>query len=262
MPDTPETPQIIRTRDHGDGIRELRLARPPANALDPTLIAALLAEIRSAPADGARALALSGAPGMFSAGLDVPFLLTLDRDRLRDVWHDFFGLLEALARSPLPIAAAVTGHSPAGGAVLAIFCDWRVMAAGEFKIGLNEVRVGIPLPTAIHGALVRVVGERQAERLGVTGRMISPQQALAVGLVDELAPPEEVVPRAVDWCRELLALPRGPMLETRATARRALGALFDRALEAEVERFAVAWFEEETQAALRAMVERVTGRKV
>jgi enoyl-CoA hydratase/carnithine racemase len=114
--------------------------------------------IVQAPEDGAAALVLSGSPGLFSAGLDIPVLLQLDRDAMRTFWHGFFGLCAALARSPIPVAAAVTGHSPAGGAVLALFCDYRVMARGEYRIGLNEVQVGLTVPDCIQAALRRLVG--------------------------------------------------------------------------------------------------------
>ncbi|HEX7112761.1 MAG TPA: enoyl-CoA hydratase/isomerase family protein, partial [Mizugakiibacter sp.] len=119
---------MLQTIEHEGGIRELRLARPPVNALNPALVAALRKAVEDAPGEGASALLLSGSPGMFSAGLDVPELLTLDRAHFAPFWRDFYGACAALARSPIPVAAAVTGHSPAGGAVLALMCDWRVMA--------------------------------------------------------------------------------------------------------------------------------------
>ncbi len=125
---------MILTIDHGP-IRELRLDRPPVNALSAELISALRQAIVAAPAQGARALILSGSPGRFSGGLDVPSLLALDRSTMDTVWHDFYSLLRAIAQSPIPIATAITGHAPAGGTVLSIFCDWRVMAEGDFRIG-------------------------------------------------------------------------------------------------------------------------------
>ena len=251
---------MLRSLDHGP-IRELRLDRPPANALAPELVTALAGALRGAPADGVEAVVLSGAPGMFSAGLDVPYLLTLDRRGIADAWTGFYDLLRALADAPVPIAAAITGHSPAGGAVLAICCDRRLMAEGRFAIGLNEVQVGIPLPPALLAALQRVVGRRIAERLAVAGELISPEEALRVGLVDELAPAGEVVGRALDWCRKLLALPRGPMLRTRARARRDLQAALHAGDEREVDHLVDDWFGDETQAALHAMVERLRAKK-
>src|SRR5690348_10543563 len=201
--------------EHDHGIRELKLARPPVNALNPDLVAALRRAIVQAPAEGAAALMLSGSPGLFSAGLDIPALLQLDRNAMRAFWNDFFGLCAALARSPIPVAAAVTGHSPAGGAVLALFCDYRVMARGEYKIGLNEVQVGLTVPDCIQAALRRLVGLRRAERLLVAGAMLDGDNALAAGMVDELTDVDHVVTRTLAWLEPLLQLPRQAMLGTR-----------------------------------------------
>jgi len=247
---------MIQTLDHGD-VRELRLDRPPANALSPELIATLRDAVESAPGAGARALVLSGSPGMFSGGLDVPYLITLDRPAILDTWRDFYCLLRSLAASPIPIAAAITGHSPAGGAVLAIFCDSRIMAEGDFKIGLNEVQVGIPMPPAIYQGLRRLVGLRQAERLCVGGQLFSPAEALRLGLVDELAPLERVVERAVEWCRSLLALPPGAMAATRRLVRSGLASYFAEGNEEELAGLVDQWFSDETQGALRGLVERL-----
>ena len=247
---------MLERLEHGP-IHELRLARPPVNALSPELIAGLADAVEAAPAAGARALVLSGRPGMFSAGLDVPVLLGLDRPAMAQVLQNFFRLLRALAASPLPMAAAVTGHSPAGGAVLALFCDYRVMAEGDFRIGLNEVQVGIELPPPILVALRHAVGMRQAERLAVGGLMIPGQEARSIGLVDELVPVNEVVGRAVDWCRGLLALPRRAMASTRAQCRAELVAEVDRQSSGADDRFLASWFAAETQETLRALVERL-----
>jgi enoyl-CoA hydratase/carnithine racemase len=243
--------------EHEHDIRELRLARPPVNALDPALIAALKEAIERAPADGASALILSGSPGLFSAGLDVPALLQLDRDAMRAFWNDFFGVCAALARSSIPVAASITGHSPAGGAVLAIFCDYRVMARGEFRIGLNEVQVGLTVPDCIQAALRRLVGPHRAERLLVAGAMLDADDALAAGMVDELTDVDHVVTRTLAWLEPLLKLPRRAMLTTRALARADLARLFDNPASLPVEAFLDAWFAPEAQATLHALVERL-----
>jgi enoyl-CoA hydratase/carnithine racemase len=246
---------MILATNHG-AVRELRLNRPPVNALNLELVAALRQAVEAAPQDGVRALVLSGAPGRFSAGLDVPQLLGLDRTGIAELWREFYTLLKGLARSPIPIVAAITGHAPAGGTVLPLFCDWRVGAEGDFKLGLNEVRVGIILPPMILAALRRQVGPRQAERLAVTGALISPQEALNVGLVDELAPAEQVVSCALEWCQALLEVPVEAMAVTRSNARTDLAGLFDN-FEAELETVTADWWRPQTQQALRAMVERL-----
>src|SRR5258705_13118272 len=115
-------PPSLEIIDHGP-VRELQLQRPPVNALDPGLVDALQAALDAAPKSGAKVLVLSGRIGMFSAGLDVPALLALDHEQMSVFWQRFFALTRSLAESPLPIAAAITGHSPAGGTVLSLFCD-------------------------------------------------------------------------------------------------------------------------------------------
>jgi enoyl-CoA hydratase/carnithine racemase len=246
--------------EHDHHIRELKLARPPVNALNPELIATLKRAIVQAPAEGAAALVISGSPGLFSAGLDIPALLQLDRDKMRAFWNDFFGVCAALACSPIPVAAAVTGHSPAGGAVLAIFCDYRVMARGEYKIGLNEVQVGLTVPDCIQAALRRLAGPYRAERLLVAGTMLDAEDALGSGIIDELTDVDHVVTRTLAWLAPLLQLPRRAMLTTRALARADLARLFDDPASLPVEAFLDGWFAPEAQATLHALVERLRGR--
>ncbi|MFY9561397.1 MAG: enoyl-CoA hydratase/isomerase family protein [Terriglobales bacterium] len=247
---------MIQTIEHG-AVRELRLDRPPVNALSPELIVALRKAVQAASSDGVRALVLSGSPGRFSGGLDVPLLLGLDRVAMAVLWREFYALLGTIAGSPIPIVAAITGHAPAGGTVLALFCDWRVMADGDYKIGLNEVQVGIPLPPVILAGARRLVGPRQAERLAVTGGLFSPHEALGIGLVDELAALERVVDLAVESCQHLLALPAEAMTSTRRLARADLVAIFEADLEPELQRVIAGWWSPETQGTLRALVERL-----
>ncbi|HKI86940.1 MAG TPA: enoyl-CoA hydratase/isomerase family protein [Thermoanaerobaculia bacterium] len=245
-----------------DGIREIKLDRPPANALNRELIARLVEAIEGAAGAGARAVLLSGRPGMFSGGLDVPELIRLDRAEITQAWHDFYSCLKAIASSPLPVAAAITGHSAAGGAVLALFCDLRVMAEGEFRIGFNEVSVGIPMPPLIYRAASRLVGWRQAERLCVGGLLVSAAEAERISLVDELAPLDAVVARARARLEALLALPPLAMGETRKITRAEITVLFNQAEEAgEIDRVIEHWFSAETQQALNALVARLTAKR-
>jgi|SRR5579863_3868220 len=255
----PETSVLILAIDHGE-VRELRMNRPPVNALTGELIVSLREAVETASQQKVGALILSGAPGRFSAGLDAPLLLTLDRPAIATLWRELYALLKALAASPIPIAAAITGHAPAGGTVLAVFCDWRVMAEGDFKIGLNEVHVGLPLPPVILSGLRRLLGPRDAERLAVGGLLISPSEALRVGLIDEVAPPDQVINRAREWCQKILALPAEAMTATRRQARADLVALFDRDVEAELQRVTAAWWHPETQKTLHALADKL-GKK-
>ncbi len=248
---------MLQVFSHPDEVVEIRLDRPPVNALNPALVRELRDTIRRQTAEGARALVLSGRPGLFSAGLDVPELLQLDEDGMRAFWRDFFGLLQQVAASPVPIATALTGHSPAGGTVIALYADYRIQAEGEFRMGLNEVQVGLVIPPVIHQALVRLIGPYAAERHLVAGEMIPTARALELGLIDEIVPADAVIESAVAWCRRHLALPPQAMQATRALCRADLVDSFQAAHALDVDGFVRGWFSDETQATMRGLVERL-----
>ncbi len=252
----------VETLDHGS-IREIRLARPPVNALNTELCRALIHAVDSAVAAGVRGIVLTGNERIFSAGMDVPYLLSLGENRhaLHDAWQAFFGAARALADARVPVVAAITGHAPAGGCVLALCCDYRVMARSTdperpFAIGLNETQVGLVAPEGIQRLMRRLVGPHRAERLLVAGEMVPAERAQAIGLVDELVDQAEVVARAVAWLEHLLKLPHHPMLQTRAIARADVVEAMSPEL-IQLDRFIDAWDAPDTQAALHALVAKL-----
>lgn len=239
-----------------DSILEIRLNKPPVNALGPELNPALRDAIRGAAEEGFRAVLLSGRPGLLSAGLDVAAMLQLDRAGLISFFTDFFGLLATVAASPIPIASAITGHAPAGGAVLAILSDYRVMAEGDYRIGLNEVEVGLKVPPGVQCAVQLLVGHRHATRLCMQALMLRSSEAHAIGLVDELAPQDEVIERALDWCRGVVALPPVAMQRERAHFRAAVIQASENP-EAVAAEYTELWESEETQAAIARLMARL-----
>jgi enoyl-CoA hydratase/carnithine racemase len=131
------------------------------------------------------------------------------------------------------------------------------MAEGPFKVGLNEVQVGLPVPAVLVRALRFLCGERQAARLCVGGLLIDPAEALRVGLVDEVVPPAEVVARTLAWANELVSRPRTAMLATRAEVRRPLREAFASVDGPLLDSVVAQWQSEETQGVLRALVARL-----
>ena len=247
----------VQVIPHGRVV-ELRLARAPVNALDPNLCRDLRSALDAAVVAEAGGIVLSGGPKVFSAGLDVPYLVGLgdDREALTSAWQAFFAAARALASCPVPVVAAVTGHAPAGGCVLALCCDYRVMAAGEFRIGLNETQVGLVAPEGIQRLMRRVVGYAMAERLLVAGELVEAERALRIGLVDELADSDRVVDQAVARLQQLLALPNDAMTQTRRIARAdIMEALQPEHIE--LERFVEAWYSRGTQDALKALIAKL-----
>lgn len=241
-----------------DGIAEIRLARPPVNAMNPELCLAVREALDAAIGAGAQGIILGSSAKVFSAGLDVPHLVSLgqDHDALRSAWQAFFDTALALANAPVPVVAALSGHAPAGGCVWALCCDYRVMASGPFRVGLNETQVGLVAPEGIQRLMRRIVGPHRAERLLVSGEMVEAEQALAYGLVDELVDVDSVATRARVWLEQLLTLPRDAMLATRAIARAdVVDALQPHNIQ--LGRFVDAWFADGTQAALRALLAKL-----
>ncbi len=245
---------LVVCREHG-AVWELGMNRPPVNALTRELLRTLRAAIESAQQGGAKGIVLSGSRGWFSAGLDLPVLVALEREDVVETWRELYTLLRTIAISPVPIVAAMTGHAIAGGAVMAIFCDCRVMSLQDHKIGLNESQIGIPLPPVVLSGLRRLVGPRLAEYLAVTGTLLSPREGLQIGLVDELAELELVGDRAVAWARRVADLPEAASV-TRKAARADLLDLFRNDVDYEEGWFTASWFDASTQKHVRAATER------
>ncbi len=239
-----------------DSVAEIRMDKAPANAMDTAFVKALRAVHQEVCEQGAAAVVISGRPGMFSGGLDVPALLPLKRPEMLEFWVSFMDLMQTIAASPVPVVAAITGHSPAGGAVLALHCDYRVAAEGDFKMGLNEVQVGLPVPSTIGRVLASLVGSRKAQQLTMQGALISPAEAFELGMVDELVEPEQVIARAIEFAQQLVALPPIAMNTTRLQAKADLLQHLADANDAQLT--TEYWFSEETQAAMQALVDRLT----
>ena len=244
---------MLELKDHGP-VRELRLARPPANALNGPLVAALTEALENAAAES-EAVVVSAAGRMFCAGLDVPEWLQMDRPEFTRAWRAFIGLMKTIADMPVPVVFAMQGHAVGGGLLLSLFGDYRIMPRGPYKTGLNEVRVGLIAPSPVHRALVRLTGPRPAERMLVGGDLLGVDEALEIGCLDELAEsPEGALPAALAWCEKHLALPRNAMTLSRDMARADLRAVFDNYSERDNESYADLWFSEATQATLTELV--------
>lgn len=237
-----------------DACRVLQLDRAPVNALNAELIAELNAAILSAEQDDSvRVLVLTGAPGVFSAGLDVREMMR-EPAAVNAIVRAFFGLQKTLACGRKPVIAAISGHCPAGGTVLSLLCDQRLMADGDFRIGLNEVQIGLYPGHTIHQIFERVIGARLAADFLSRGCMLEPKQALAAGLVDELCPPEALMTRALERAHELAALPLKTYTRTRQLVRRELRAWYESPAESLEDLMAEGWVNDESIARLRSLV--------
>ncbi len=208
------------------------LHRGKVNALNPAVVDELQARLDALEGDdGVRGLVLTGYGSFFSFGFDVPELYAFSREEFARFLERFTTLQRRLYLFPKPVVAALNGHAVAGGCMLAIACDRRVMAAGKGKISLNEITFGASAFAAVVEILQSRVGRRNAETVLLGGEMFEPQQALELGLVDRVVPAEELQQAAREEAqalagrspaafRSIKQLLRGPAME-RAQPREA-----------------------------------------
>lgn len=196
---------MVRVEQDGE-VRVIALARPPVNAINLALIEELTAAVAAARDDGAcRAIVLTGSEGVFSAGIDtreVPAYDAATRARMlravnRGV-HTFYGV-------PKPVVAAVSGHALGAGLVLALTCDLRLAARGEFRLGLTEAQAGIPFPA---GPLAVVQAELTPELvrvLSLTGAVGDPESHLLGRTVDRVVAHHLLLAEAVAEAERMAA---------------------------------------------------------
>jgi enoyl-CoA hydratase len=240
-----------------DSVAVLRIDRPPANAIDLALakeVGTALSAIEGNTEVGA--LIITGAGNCFSAGLDLRVVPTYDRDQQQAMIMQVNRVFGALYGLGLPTVAAVNGHVIAGGLVLALACDYRIGAEGDYKIGLAEVRVGVPFPAAAITVVRSELSKPVARLMVLTGPNSTPREALAQGIFDELQPADQLLPRALEVARELAALPRIGYARIKRQLRGAALALIDDAIDNRNEPMLDSWLSAETSAASAQALKR------
>ena len=192
-----------------DEVAVVSMQRPPANAIDITLLRQLSATLRDLEqrADVA-AVVLTGAGRAFSAGLDLKLVPTYDRAQQNELLRILNQALYQLYTLPIPTVAAMNGHAIAGGLVLALACDMRVVVDSGALLGLTEVRAGVPFPVAAMAVVKAELSPATARELVLAGKNHDSARALALGIVDELQPAEQVLARSNALARDLAAAPR------------------------------------------------------
>lgn len=237
----------------------LRINTGKANAIGPTFLESLGA--RLGELGDARALVLTGYQGFFSAGLDLPALVALTRPQMGTFIDSFAASMLRVFELPLPVVAAINGHAVAGGCVLALQADHRILADGEARIGLNEVQLGIGLPPVVIETLRCQVPAASLGPIALEGRLHLPREALQLGLVHEVVAPEALEARAIAKARELAALPASAFRQVKAALRRPAIAAARADGGREADSWVTTWFSEGGQERIRAAVERLARRK-
>eukprot|EP00316_Scyphosphaera_apsteinii_P009697 CAMPEP_0119319404 /NCGR_PEP_ID=MMETSP1333-20130426/49272_1 /TAXON_ID=418940 /ORGANISM="Scyphosphaera apsteinii, Strain RCC1455" /LENGTH=231 /DNA_ID=CAMNT_0007325801 /DNA_START=237 /DNA_END=932 /DNA_ORIENTATION=- len=130
----------------------------------------------------------SAIPSIFSAGLDLKMLYGCSDDNAAAYWTAVQEFWMALYTTPLATVAAINGHCPAGGCLIALSCDSRVMVDGNFTMGMNEASLGLVAPMWVGDLLRDTVGVRKAEQMLMRGDLLSTRDALEIGMIDQMVP--------------------------------------------------------------------------
>lgn len=192
-------------RSDNDGITTLRLAHGKASALDLELVDGLALAIAEVTASDAKAVILTGTGSIFSAGVDLFRLVDGGRDYAERFYNALGRMLLELFAFPKPLIVAVNGHAIAGGCIFALAGDYRLMAQGNARIGIPELLVGVPFPPSVIEAVRFAVPPQHLQMLMYSGRTFAPDDALRLGLVDEVT--DALPSRAEEMARHFAALP-------------------------------------------------------
>lgn len=179
-----------------DGVTLLRLDHGKVNALDLELCEAIADAFDGLAAD-APAVVLTGAGSAFSAGVDLQRMVDGGEDYVAAFLPALSRMFLAIFDHPGPTVAAVNGHAIAGGYVVAAACDHRLVADGKARVGLTELRVGVPFPTAAIEIVRHAIGPAAARTLVTTAGLFGPDEAVALGALDRAVAADELEAEAL-----------------------------------------------------------------
>jgi len=245
----------VETRDQ---VAIVRLDRPVTNAINLQLVGELAETLEGVKQDSdVHSLVLgSSNDKFFSIGFDIPQLFDLTREDFRSFYEAFNRMCLDLYTLPKPTVAAITGHAIAGGCILALCCDYRFIAQGRKLVGLNEIKLGVPVPYVADCVLRHLVGVRNGRDIMDSGEFYGPEELVRMGVVDQAWPLEQVLPQAVEKAGLLGALPqeafamikrnRVEMVEAQVLAR----------LEERERFFVERWYSDEARERLREAMEK------
>jgi enoyl-CoA hydratase/carnithine racemase len=244
----------VLVKEHGD-VALVRLNNSVTNSLTFELVVEL-SQALDLVKERFKGLVLAGGPKLFSMGFDLPSLLKGGRPEMAGFYKAINQLWLALYTLPLPTVAAVQAHAIAGGTILAIMCDWRVAAKGRTLFGLNEIKLGVPVPYLSDLVLRQLTGERAADRIIFGGEFLDSAQALEIGLVDQVAAKEEVEALAIAKAQEMAVLPGQANREIKSCRVARVAALYAENHQQRNAAFLDIWFSKQTLPLLEKAAEK------
>jgi enoyl-CoA hydratase/carnithine racemase len=263
----PESPRVTSFGDSirlevAAGVATIRLDRPKMNALDVAMQEGIRAAALAASLDrSVAAVVVYGGDRVFAAGADVKEMAEMSHADMVARSSGLQSSIGAIAEIPKPVVAAVTGYALGGGLELALCADVR-FAADNAKVGQPEILLGIIPGAGGSQRLSRLVGVSRAKDIIFTGRMVEADEALAIGLVDRVVPPEGVYPAAVAWAAQFVGGPALALASAKAAIDHGLDAGLATGLEIERQHFAGLFATEDRQRGMTSFVEQGPGKAV
>ena len=243
-----------------DSIAVLRMAHGKANAMDVSLMENLRQALRQALASDAGAIVITAGGGIFSAGVDLKAVVHGDRTYLAEFLRLLSAGLRDVFAAEKPVVAAVNGHAIAGGCILACACDHRIMAKGGGRIGVPELRVGVPFPMVPAEIMRYALGQARAQRAMLLGNVVATERAVEEGFVDEVVEPDRLMPRAFEVAHAMAAAPPASYARTKRDLRRPVLEIWDRLAQAHDRETLEAWDSPAVRAAIQSYVQRTLAK--
>ena len=193
---------------------------------------------------------------IFSLGFDLPNLLKLERHAFKLFFEAFNLLCLQIYTFPKPIVSAINGHAIAGGCIITLCCDFRLIASGRRLMGLNEVRLGIPVPLAAEIILRQLVGNHVAEKVIFTGQLYTPDELHIYGLVDRVVKPEKLKQCALEQATMLGKNFNSAFQIMKLNTRQKVADDIKRGIEDHSEKFIDLWFSQTARELLTTAAEK------
>lgn len=251
--------EFVRLEVEG-GVGTVRLDRPPMNALSLQFDRELLEVAAEATErDDVRAVVVYGGEKLFAAGADVKEMAELSYAEMASRAELVSRGLGSMSTIPKPTVAAITGYALGGGFELALGCDRRI-AGDNATVGQPEILLGIIPGGGGTQRLARLVGPAKAKDIIYTGRFVKAQEALAIGLVDEVVPADEVYTRAHAWAAQFASGPARAYAAAKAAIDRGLDMDLRSGLDFETQAFAALFGTEDQKAGGRSFIENGPGK--
>lgn len=240
-----------------EGIAGIALCRGKVNAINETVVDELTDCFRKLSFDPAiKAVIFTGEGKFFTFGFDIPEFLGYSKEAFVRYLTKFTGLYRDIFLYPKPVIAALNGHTIAGGCMLAIACDWRIMVQGGAKISLNEINFGSSVFAGSVEIMKLWLGQRKAENALLSGAMYSPEEALELGLIDQIVSKDDLDSQARKKALEYAAQDSAAFMSIKKLLRKpAAEEMMKRERESILE-FVDIWYSEKTWKNLKEKVIR------